>query len=303
MHRLLTGPLSVEQVTVAIADLPDALQGVRLTHLSDFHFDGVRLSESLLKRAINASNQANPDLVMLTGDFVTSAPERIQRLVPWLAQLQSRYGVYAVLGNHDLCYRRSRSVVTSALKQAGIRVLWNEIAYPLGHALPLVGLADYWSAEFDPTGVMAQLSPQVPRIVLSHNPDTAEVLQRWRVDLQLSGHTHGGQVVIPWLKRPLSLYLARWYCKLPAPLKRRSHVMKECYTVSRHWEWAEGLHRLGSNQLYTNRGLGTYLPGRLFCPPEVTVLTLEPAKMPGSWRADYPSQTVHAGVVGAVSLD
>jgi len=273
MHRLLTGALSIERVQVTIADLPESLKGVRLVQLSDFHFDGDRLAPELLQEAIEVSNEAEPDLVVLTGDFVTEEPEPIHELVPYLKQLQSRSGVYAVLGNHDIIHRRSRSTVTQALTQADIRVLWNEVAYPLGPEVPLVGLADVWSSEYKPGKVMKEIDPALPRIVLSHNPDSAEGLQRWRVDLQLSGHTHGGQVVLPGIGT-VSLHLSELYKSLPKSLRKRSGLLRECYRTAKHWEWAQGLHQVGQNQLYVNRGLGTYLPGRLFCPPEVTVITL-----------------------------
>jgi uncharacterized protein len=273
MHTLLTGALSIERVQVTIANLPDSHKGVRLVQLSDFHFDGDRLSPQLLQQAIAASNEAEPDLVVLTGDFITEEPEPIHELVPYLKQLQSRLGVYAVLGNHDIIYRRSRSTITTALTQIGVQVLWNQVVYPLGPEVALVGFADMWSPEYKPATLLEALDPALPRIVLSHNPDTAEKLQQWRVDLQLSGHTHGGQVVVPGLGA-VSRYLAALYLVLPKPLKKRSHVLRECYRTAKHWEWAQGLHRVGQNQLYVNRGLGTYRPGRLFCPPEVTVITI-----------------------------
>jgi uncharacterized protein len=101
------------------------------------------------------------------------------------------------LGNHDLEIPHSRSQITEALTKIDIRVLWNQIVYPLGAGSALVGLPDFWSGEFNPKLVMDNLDDRTPRIVLSHNPDSAHILQKWRVDLQLSGHTHGGQIVIP----------------------------------------------------------------------------------------------------------
>lgn len=274
MHRLLSGPLSVEQLTVKIAGLSASLQGKKLVHLSDFHYDGLRLSDAMLTEAIAATNQAQPDLILFTGDYVTTNPEPIHRLTQHLKKLQSHHGIYAILGNHDLHYKRSKTEITQALTNINIRVLWNEIAYPWGTDLPIVGLADYHSREFNPSAVFSQLDPSKPRLVLVHNPDTAEYLQDWRVDLQLSGHTHGGQVIIPGLGAVLP-YHKKIIDKIPMRIRRCiPFLLKEFYIIH-HWEWSQGLHRIGKNQLYVNRGLGTYFPGRLFCPPEVTVITLE----------------------------
>lgn len=274
MHKLLTGGLSVERVTVKIADLPVSLQGIKLVQLSDLHFDGLRLSDLMLAEAIEISNEIQPDLVVLTGDYVTDDPAPITELAGRLQCLASRLGSYAVLGNHDIYPSGSKAIVTTAFEAAGIHVLWNQIAYPFGRELPLVGLADFWSREFNPAVVMNQIESGVPRIVLSHNPDTAVLLQQWRIDLQLSGHTHGGQFVIPGLG-PVPTWYQRFRQYVPKSLRPWIPYMREdCYKVVRHWEWAQGLHRVGENWLYVNRGLGTYLPGRLFCPPEVTVITL-----------------------------
>jgi uncharacterized protein len=274
MHWLLSGRLKVEKLTVKIEGLPESLQGTRLVHLSDLHYDGVRLSEKMLQEAIAISNEAEPDLVVLTGDYVTDDPCPIQQLVVRLKHLQSRAGIYAVLGNHDIYYKRSKTVVTDALKSIGATVLWNEIGYPFGEELPFVGLADYWSREFNPKIVMERLDATKPCIVLSHNPDTAEFLQQWRVDLQLSGHTHGGQIVLPIIG-PVVVYYKKFVRKVSRKIRRWVPYLRgDCAKVVKHWEWAQGFHKVGKNQLYVNRGLGTYAPGRLFCPPEVTILTL-----------------------------
>jgi predicted MPP superfamily phosphohydrolase len=273
MHPILSGALSVEKLTVAITDLPASLQGTTLVQLSDLHYDGLRLSERMLAQAIAASNEAEPDLVLLTGDYVTDDPAPIHNLVLRLKHLQSQAGIYAVLGNHDICYPGSKAEITTALTSIGIHVLWNEIAYPLGQALPLVGLADYWSREFN-LSAMSKLDTEKPRIVLSHNPDTAQLLKHWRVDLQLSGHTHGGQFTIPGIGPVVTLY-KKIRRSIPKSARRRVPFMQKDFAkVVRRWEWAQGFHQVGNNQLYVNRGLGTYLPGRLFCRPEVTVINL-----------------------------
>lgn len=274
MHKLLTGALSTEKLTVKIPNLPLSLAGLKLVQMSDFHYDNGLLSEKMLSEAIAVSNAAKPDLVILTGDYVNTIAKPIHQLALRLKNLESRYGVYAILGNHDIYYPTSKSEITNALTNVGINVLWNQIAYPVGEKLPLVGLADFYAKEFNPEAIMNKLDSTTPRIVLSHHPDTAEILKKWRVDLQLSGHSHGGQIVIPGLG-PAMIYYAKIVKKIPKKIRRKLPFLRKTHSILRHWQWSQGLHKVGNNQLYVNRGLGTYFPGRLFCPPEVTILTLE----------------------------
>ncbi len=279
MHPLLTGSLRVERLTIPIRQLPSHLSGLTLVHLTDFHFDGRRLAPQLLDAAIAFTHSVAPDLVCLTGDYVTDDPSPIAALAQQLQKIESTYGTFAVLGNHDLCLPHSQATITQALTAANIRVLWDEVIYPCGAGFAVVGLRDYWSPRFNPKPVMKTVPADRPCLVLSHNPDSARTLQPWRVDLQLSGHTHGGQVVLPGYG-PVVTGLKS--------LRKKSHksvqrwlkpLTQDCDKVVQHWEWAQGLHQVGSNQLYVSRGLGTFLPGRLFCPPEVTVLTLVPAPL------------------------
>jgi hypothetical protein len=275
MRPILTQPLKVEHLTVTIADLPKNLQGTKIVQLSDLHYDGECLSNSVLMQAIEAANEAEPDFVVITGDFVTDDPNLIHELTLRLKHLQSRCGVYGVLGNHDLYLRCSRATIVKALNQIDIRVLWNEVVYPSDEGLALVGLADYWSPDYRRSAeVMNQLPPDLPRIVLAHNPDCAEPLQQWRVDLQLSGHSHGGQMIIPGVAN-VSVLCAKLYPHVPHKMRKKIKILGACYRVMKHWEWVKGLHQVGNNRLYVNRGLGTYFPGRLFCPPEVTIITLQ----------------------------
>ena len=274
MHRLLSGALSIEKHTITIQDLPERLSGSVIVQLSDFHFDGLRLSDALLAKTIDCIHDINPDLIALTGDFVTDDPSPIHELARRIKHMPSRYGMIAVLGNHDIQTPQARHIVTQALEKADVQVLWNSVSMPFGKDFPVVGFADAWSGEFDPY-LLDQIDPTVPRLVLSHNPDTAEPLAAWRADLQLSGHTHGGQVYIPGLGAG-PLVWKRIRQRVPRQIRNRIPGLSDkCFHVVRHWEWGRGLHRIGDNWLYVNRGLGTYPPGRFFCPPELTVLTLQ----------------------------
>ncbi len=296
MNRFLSGSLTVESVTVEIVGLPSHLDGCRIVQLSDLHYDGLRLSETMLSEAIAKSNEIQPDLVVLTGDHVTDDPTPSSALAERLQVLQSRAGIFAILGNHDIFPAGAKTIISQAFTQAGIHILWNEIAYPLGPDFPIVGLADLWSNEFNPAAVMNHLDASVPRIVLSHNPDSAVKLQPWRVDLQLSGHTHGGQIVIPGLGP-----FPTWYQKIRRYIPKRirpwlPYMRDDCHKVVKHWEWAQGLHQIGMNYLYVNRGLGTYFPGRFFCPPELTVLTLvrQPAPISTSEVLSLQTEIIQA---------
>ena len=197
MPILIAEPPQVDRITIAIADLPTDLSGTKIVQLSDLHYDSVSLSDCTLAQAIALSNAENPDLVVITGDFVTKNPNPIYKLAAHLQNLTSKAGIYGCLGNHDLLTSDSKTIIIRALADVGIKILWHEVAYPLGAGLAIAGLPDFWSPEFKPELVFEQIPVETPRIVLSHNPDSAKILQKWRVDLQLSGHTHGGQVGIP----------------------------------------------------------------------------------------------------------
>ena len=286
---VFSGPLTVERLDIAIESLPRSLNGLKLIQMSDFHADAWGLSDQLLSQAIAASNREYPDLVLLTGDFITSKPDPIDRLAPQFKKLESRYGTYAILGNHDLYPQANRSRVIKTLTEAGITVLWNEICYPCGPGLALVGFADVRSRQFFPDQVMPEIPDDIPRIVLAHNPDCAAQLKAWRVDLQLSGHTHGGQIYIPGLGS-LPAIAARSYDAIPGLIQRRIPGIQRMSRITQNWEWERGYHEIPRdsqrsatnqrsvpsppNRLYVNRGLGTYPPGRLFCTPEVTRICL-----------------------------
>ena len=270
---IISEPIRVDRIAIAIDNLPAHLSGTKIVQLSDLHFDGIRLSVEVLQQAIALCNDAEPDLVVITGDFVTDNPMPINKLAKHLSGLKGKYGVYGCLGNHDLVPANAKQQIIEALNSIGLKILWNEVVYPLGSGLAIAGLPDFWSSEFDPAIALDQIPVDIPRIVLSHNPDSARILKKWRVDLQLSGHTHGGQVVIPNYG-PVASLLPKLRQYVPKSLRNYLPYIKDCDRVVRHWNWSQGWHQVGKNQLYINRGLGTYFPGRINCPPEVTVITL-----------------------------
>lgn len=274
MRPLFSGSLSVEKITIPIRDLPERLQGTVIVQLSDFHYDGERLPQRLLRDAIATIPTLNPDLIVFTGDFITNEPDPIYELAAQLSPIAKVFPTYAILGNHDNYWPTANQTVTQALTDINITVLWNQIAYPFGRDLALVGLADYYHKDFTPK-VLDQLPSTLPRIVLSHNPDTAQHMTPWRIDLQLSGHTHGGQVVIPGVGN-LAKHWFKFRKRLPKLLRKSKipYLSDRCANVVDNWDWAMGLHSVSQNLLYVNRGLGSYAPGRLFCNPEITAITL-----------------------------
>jgi predicted MPP superfamily phosphohydrolase len=244
--------------------LPAAFEGMRIAHLSDIHMDEFT-EPFFLRHVIDLVNQMQPDLVLLTGDYVSSGISSTHFAIgsAWqcaniLTELKctQRYGV---LGNHDLFVDRKE--VTAAFTAYGIVMLDN--AYlPIereGGRIWLAGLDDPVEGNPNPDlaiPVSIRNVPNEPILLMCHAPDYADDLLAHpagnAVDLMLSGHTHGGQVRLPLLGA----------LQLPELGKK----------------YLEGWFQLGRMQLYVNRGIGTVgIPFRLDCPPEITLLTLRAA--------------------------
>ncbi len=252
----------VKPLDLWLPRLPAAFNGFRIAQITDIHY-GEFLGEAHLSHVINLVNSAHPDLVAITGDFATRPLGRHHRYTPGalaaapcsalLARLRSRLGTVAVLGNHD--HATDPNFVTTALTNRGIRVLRND-AIPLeagGSRLWIAGVDDAVEHAADLRGTMAQVPPNDACVLLVHEPDMADWVCKYPVDLQLSGHSHGGQVRIPFLGAPVLPDFGRKY-----PL---------------------GHYQIGDLQLYTNPGVGVItLPIRFDCPPEITVFTLHSAR-------------------------
>jgi predicted MPP superfamily phosphohydrolase len=247
---------------IALRRWPERLQGFTIALLSDFHYDPY-FSAHPLKAAIGMVNSLRPDLIVLTGDFVSmplfsrdderaaSTAEPCARL---LRQMQAPHGLWAVMGNHD--FSTDVGIVTAALRSQGIQVLGNQSAAiePDGARFWLSGVNDVLSETANLDSTLQLVPRDEATVLLAHEPDYADYVSRYPVDLQLSGHSHGGQVRIP-LMRPL--YLP---------------------DLAKKYVW--GLYKIGPLTLYTNPGLGTVgLPVRLNCPPEITLLTLRRAAL------------------------
>jgi uncharacterized protein len=245
---------------VVLARLPAAFDGFTIAQLSDFHYDE-HFSAVAIRAAMEIVNDLHPDLVVLTGDFVTvpilhrrfhsgkraaSAAEPCANL---LVQLQPRLGIVSILGNHDVESDPARIIET--LHSHGLTVLVNRsISIEQGGSrIWLCGLDSVWSGDPDMDLALHGVPREELVVLLVHEPDFADEAAHYPVDLQLSGHSHGGQVWLPGIGAP---WLPRFARKYP-----------------------RGLHRIGPLTLYTNIGLGTIrLPIRLNCPPEVTLFTL-----------------------------
>jgi uncharacterized protein len=241
---------------IALRRWPSRLEGFTIALLSDFHYDPY-FSVHPLRSAIGIVNGLRPDLIALTGDFVSmswsgdpaDAASAAEPCAQLLRQMRAPHGLWAVLGNHDVFTDPDR--VSTSLRSAGIQVLSNQ-SVPIerdGARFWLSGVDDVLggTADLDPT--LHDLPTDEAVVLLAHEPDYADHVARYPVDLQLSGHSHGGQVRLPFI-RPLFL-----------PELARKYV------------W--GLYQIGGLALYTNPGLGTVnLPVRMNCPPEITLLTL-----------------------------
>jgi len=251
-------------IEVRLPRLADSWDGFRIAQLSDLHYDD-HFSVVPLRNAIDIVNGLQPDLIVVTGDFVTSRGRRAGRAVAvqaakviepcaqLLAQMHARSGTLAALGNHDV--DADAAYIIEALQTHDIPVLRNR-SVPLereGKRLWLCGVDDILTGKPRLDLALKDIPADEPVVLLAHEPDWADYVANHPVDLQLSGHSHGGQIRIPFLGAPYLPPLARKY------------------------PW--GLRRIGGLTLYTNAGIGTIeVPTRINCPPEVTLITLRSAR-------------------------
>lgn len=245
------GWVELKQVNLVLPRLPAAFHGYRLIQISDLHTD-ISLTRALLDEVVELINQQQPDLVAITGDFVSyEAGPHIDGIAAALSQLRPRDATVAVLGNHD--YWTDVGVIRQALARSGIIDL-NNAVHTLCRGevrLHIAGVDDFWENQARLDQVLAQLPDSGAAILLAHEPDFADISAATGCfDLQISGHSHGGQVVVPF-----------W-----GPLLAPPYGLK----------YPLGRYRVGDMWLYTNRGLGeSSVRLRINCRPEITVFTLQ----------------------------
>ncbi|HJS51554.1 MAG TPA: metallophosphoesterase [Pyrinomonadaceae bacterium] len=242
--------LTLERVEIRLKRLPRQLDGLTIIHLSDTHHSPFTSLEHI-ERAVRVANRLNPDMFVLTGDYVSHERKYIAPVAEVLGQLRAEFGTFACLGNHD--HWTDAGLVTDLFRGEGITMLVNE-----GVRLEVRG-ASFWIAGVDDhmvgrTDLRAALNGSFPdemKLLLAHNPIIFRRAVRRGIDLTLSGHTHGGQVKMRDPEKPV--------------LRKR--------------KLKAGLYRRYDSQIYITRGIGTVvLPVRYQCPPEISLLELRRAE-------------------------
>jgi hypothetical protein len=243
-----------EDYEFAIPNWPAGCDGLRIAVLADLHVGSPFNGQGKLDRVIALTEQADPDLILLAGDFVIhgvrggtfTPPEQIAAA---LQRLSAPLGVWAVLGNHDWWFDAPR--VRAALESNGIPVLEDVASRIHTNTCDfwLAGISDYWEGKHDVSGALAQVTDTAPVLAFTHNPDVFPDVPA-RVNLTIAGHTHGGQVYIPFIGRPV----------VPSRYGER-------YAIGHIVE--------GGRNLFVSSGLGTsIIPVRFLVPPEVSVVTV-----------------------------
>ena len=247
--------LVVRHETLELLRWPSGLSGVKIAVLSDIHAGSAFIDERKLRLIVDRTNQLQPDLIVILGDYIAGNGRGSRRMepevfAPILKNLHAPFGVYSVLGNHDWWYNGTK--VRTVLEANGIKVLDNEVLKITvrDNSVWLVGLADLWTRPQHIDEVIAQVPEGEPIIALTHNPDIFPQVPS-RVNLVLAGHTHGGQVRFPLIGSVVesSRYGERF---------EKGHVVEN------------------GHDLYVTSGIGTSIvPVRFGVPPEIVLLELK----------------------------
>lgn len=241
--------IEIEEIPIYLKRLPKSLRGLRIVHLSDIHHSPLT-NLGHITRMLEVANSLKPDMFVLTGDYVSHEREYIEPVAEVLGKLESEFGTFACLGNHD--HWTDAGLVTDSFRRAGIKMMINqgERFSARGGSFWLCGVDDYMMGKTDIRAALRGSLPHEMKLMLAHNPAIIGRAAYANIDLVLSGHTHGGQVKIREPKEN----------GLFPNLKRRMR---------------SGLHHRRETQIYITRGIGTVvLPVRYQCPPEVSLIEL-----------------------------
>jgi predicted MPP superfamily phosphohydrolase len=261
-YGLLYGRLNLQiaEQRIRLARLPQAFAGFRIAQLSDIHI-GPFMPEDEIRKYVRITNDLKPDLIALTGDFVTWDPSTQRAVVNALTALRAPFGIFGCLGNHE-AWSHTEDSITRMFQQVGIRILrqervpittraqsFNLIGVDFENRRPMVSGSEKFVQRYL-DGVDSLVAPDTVNILMSHNPNTFDRAAELGIDLSLAGHTHGGQVALEFISpelapsRLVTPYVAGWFQK-------------------------------PGGQLYVNRGIGTIgVPMRIGAPPEITVYEL-----------------------------
>jgi len=235
---------------IPVPHLPRNFENFTIVQLTDFHY-GFLMPLGIVKKIIHKANSLKKDAVVCTGDYVheRNSLAQIDAIWPQLAKLQAPGGVYSILGNHDHWGNLSRSIYW--LNRSGQNTRHKAIPVSIGsEKIWIGGAGDYWEDEVGIDKAFGTVPEQDCKVLLAHNPDTVDTNFNTRVDLVISGHTHGGQVSIPFIGPPI----------LPVNNKL----------------YSSGLVKTRKTNLYISRGLGwSILPIRFNCYPEISILKLQ----------------------------
>jgi uncharacterized protein len=271
----------VREVQIPIANLPPALDGMRITQISDIHI-GSYMPVAQVRRAVGMANELKGDLTVVTGDFLTRRGDPLEDCIAELSRLRAPLGVWGCNGNHEI-YAKAEAISAELFQKFGMKLLRQESAELLWHgsAFNLLGV-DY-QRQRDAAGnrvvMLAGMQPlvrrDVPNILLSHNPNSFPRAAELGIELSLAGHTHGGQVRVEILDHRwspaqfLTPYVAGLYRRpLFAPSDLNDAKISNLPQVSPSPSQT-------TSAIYVNRGLGTIgAPVRLGVPPEITLITL-----------------------------
>jgi predicted MPP superfamily phosphohydrolase len=241
--------VQVNRYKIPIENLPLPFHGFTLAQLTDLHL-GFLVSESFVEGIVHRTNKLRTDAIVCTGDYVheRNTLEEIERVWPILAKLEAKHGVYSVLGNHDHWADADRSLYWLDRTGQNIRHQCKPV-YKDGERILIGGAGDYWEDELQIDKTFACSDEDECRVLLAHNPDSVDTHFRTPVSLVLSGHTHGGQVVLPFFGAPI------------LPVKNK--------------DYSSGLISTPRTQLFISRGIGWAIyPVRFNCYPEIAVLEL-----------------------------